>query len=907
MQRNSLVLTQLRDSSDYNNFVGRYYHFPDKYLAQFKALPIEFVYYEGPEHGEGVYYGYGKIVGAPIADKREPGHSFAEIVDYKPFLEPVVYKGADGKSLEVSSPHFNPQNAVRKIPSALLEGICLDGKIRLNFRADAHLIRVLGEQLIASEKVGILELIKNAYDAGASYCRVRIENIPSFLPLGAGETMFPDLSGPVIVIDDDGSGMTRDVIENGWLRPASTIKTAVKETIKHERAKAVEQGTLGAYNQLVSELKKQRGGRIPLGEKGVGRFASHRLGRRLSLRTKVRDVEYEYLLEVDWDKFEEGDDGAVDLETVGVSLTRQKPSRDYGASGSGTQLVIYGGRDGFSWDKGTLESLHRSIVSLNSPNPSPKTEKTNLGFRAFLECPQIGVFSSAERTFSSFEPTFSFDGIVDEDGLLDYTLRFQPPKSVPMPPETTGDKALDLRRADFAYWSIPDTDRLRRPECGEFFLHVDVWYRKAPWITTGGPDGKEFIEYLTNFGGISIFRDGINVFPAEWGAETDWLNLSKRHIKQSFRMSYYNMIGNLEINQSVNIELIDKTNREGLIANRASKDLTQLVHAIIATVIENSFIAKRNEYGKLTGDEERDPKVLTNYTKQGAAVISAISERYPVEDDPYQILDPVGKGAERAAGLVNLSASLKNLKTSIELIQEAQDLLTEQAGYGMAVAVSVHEIAKIAANFYAGVNHLLKSDAPDVKSLSNLKDASASLQSELRRLSPLRAIKGETESTFSIAKAIGFAMEVFRSRLDKASIVVEVNGKDAFPVYGRYGAVVQILSNLLDNSCYWLGMVARSKRKLKILIDPTHRTVIVADSGPGIDSVILPYLFQAGYSMRVPPSGLGLYIVRYYMQSMKGNAYSTLDRERIPELSGAQFTLDFGSVPAQRPVREAKK
>jgi len=59
--------------------------------------------------------------------------------------------------------------------------------------------------------------------------------------------------------------------------------------------------------------------------------------------------------------------------------------------------------------------------------------------------------------------------------------------------------------------------------------------------------------------------------------------------------------------------------------------------------------------------------------------------------------------------------------------------------------------------------------------------------------------------------------------------------------------------------------------------------------------------------MRIPPSGLGLYIVRYYMQSMKGAAYSTVERERIPEMPGAQFTLDFGSVPSERPIREAKK
>jgi signal transduction histidine kinase len=496
--------------------------------------------------------------------------------------------------------------------------------------------------------------------------------------------------------------------------------------------------------------------------------------------------------------------------------------------------------------------------------------------------------------------------LVDENGVLEYTLKFQPSKSVPMSEETTEEAKFDLRKANIEHWSRSDADELRKPECGQFYLHVDVWYRKNPWITSAGPDGKEFIDYLTNFGGISIFRDGINIFPAEWGAETDWLSLSKRHIKQSFRMSYYNMIGNLEIDQTTNIDLVDKTNREGLIANRAYRDLTQLVHATIATVIETKFIAKRDEYNALTGDVVRDPKVLNDYAKQGAAVITEIRERYPVEDDPYKILRPIGKRDERAEGLVNLSTSLKNLQKSVELIQDAQDLLTEQAGYGMAVAVSVHEIAKIAANFYSGVSHLMKANKPNAKNLQDLKEASASLQSELRRLGPLRAIKGESQTEFGIVKAISFVVEVFRARLEKAGIAVEVNAKENFQLYGRYGAVIQILSNLFDNSCYWLGMVPGKTRKIKVRVDPQHRTVTVADSGPGIDGVISPYLFQPGYSLRIPPSGLGLYICRYYMRSMKGDAYSTLDRERIAEMSGAQFTLDFGSVPSERPVGEEK-
>lgn len=906
MQRHGLVLTQLRGSSEYNDFVGRFYHFPEKYIGHFRSLPIEFVYYEGSKNGAGVYFGYGKIEKDPIPDKREPGHYFVEISDYKPFLDPVSHKDAEGKQRESISPHFNPQNAVRKIPTALLEEICLDGKIRLNFQADAHLIKVLGEQLIASEKVGILELIKNAYDAGASTCVVRIEDVPQLPGAGAHESQYSNLPGPVIVVEDNGTGMTRDVIENGWLRPASTIKTVVKETIKQEHDKAVQQGTLGAFQQLIREIKKERGGRIPLGEKGVGRFACHRLGRRLLVKSKIKDLDYEYLLEVDWDKFDGSQSHPRDLEEIGVSLSRQAPSRNYGKENSGTQLVIYGGREGFAWNATTITELHRSIMSLNSPYPSPSASQSEIGFTAKLECPQLGPFDN-EPLSLAFPPTFSFDGVVDDNGSLDYTLRFLPPKSVPMPEQTFNESGFDLRKANISFWKSPAGDALRMPECGSFYMHVDVWYRKSPWIESAGPDGKEFLSYLTNFGGISIFRDRINIFPAEWGTVTDWLGLSTRHIKKGSNMSYYNMIGNVEIDQSANISLIDKTNREGLIENQASKDLKQLVNVITLAIIENEFKAKREEYENLVGDTVRDPRILGDYAKQGAAIITEIKNKYPVADDPYDILQPIGTRIDRTEGLINLSRSLRNLQKSIELIEEAQDLFTEQAGYGMAVAVSVHEIAKIASNFYSGVSHILKSGNNDPESLKSLKEASASLQSELKRLSPLRAIRNETQTEFQISKVIRFALEVFRSRFDQFGISVEMNGQETFDVYGRYGALIQVFSNLFDNSCYWLNMVERGSRKIRIHITSSPRMVIVGDSGPGIDNVIAPYLFQPGYSLRVPPSGLGLYVCRYYMQSMNGNAYVSVHSERLSDLSGAQFTLDFRSVPRTRPVREARR
>ncbi len=905
MKTKCLVLTQSRENNLYNDLLGRTYHFPKKYIGQFKNLPVEFIYYESTKTGEGSYFGYGKISSNPIEDKREKELFFVEISDYKLFSVPVSNKDESGRTREADSPHYNPQNAVREISKELLDEICLDGKILLNFRADAHLIKVLGEQLIASEKVGVLELIKNAYDAGASYCKVRIENIPSLKSVDKSEYLFPEFPGPVIIVEDDGSGMIRDVIENGWLRPASTLKTVIKENIKREREKAAKLGKLGSFNRLILEIRRESKGRIPLGEKGVGRFAASRLGRRLLLKTKVKNLDYEYILDIDWDKFDVGKDGARDLESVGVALSRQKPSREYGENGSGTQLVIYGNREGFTWDEPTIKDLHRSIISLNSPNPSPHKPKSEQGFNAYLECPQIGILST-DNPFNNFPPTFSFNGLVDENGLMDYSIIFQPPNNVPMSKMELQENKYDLRKAKIEYWETVKGGELRKPECGMFYLHVNAWYRRDPWITTSGPDGKNFIDYLTQFGGISIFRDGINIFPAEWGAETDWLKLSKRHIKQAFRMSYYNIIGNLEIDQTENIDLNDKTDREGLIENKAFKDLTQLVIAIITTVIETMFIGKRDEFNNLTGEVIRDPKLLKNFVKQGEVLINSITEKYPLDEDPYQILHNIGNRGERGDNLINLSRSLKNLQKSIDLIQESQDLLTEQAGYGMAVAVSVHEIAKIAANFYAGVSYMLKSKSPELQKLQDLKDASESLQTELKRLSPIRAIKNEAQLEFEINKPINYVVELFHSRIEKLGIKVEVNVKEVFRIYGRYGALIQIFSNFFDNSCYWLSMLPMDARKIIIHIDSKKRTVLIADSGPGIDAIILPYLFQPGYSLRVPPSGLGLYICRYYMQNMKGDVYLTTERERLANMSGAQFTLDFSKVFSERPVGEKK-
>jgi len=428
-------------------------------------------------------------------------------------------------------------------------------------------------------------------------------------------------------------------------------------------------------------------------------------------------------------------------------------------------------------------------------------------------------------------------------------------------------------------------NRVRNPICGSFYIHIDIWYRDNPWIGNTAPD-RDFKNFLADYGGISIYRDGINIYSAELlGEKNDWLDLAQRHSKQTFRISNYHMIGNIELEQDSNLTIVDKTNREGMLNNRAFKDLKELTQAIIYFA-ENGYIGKRDEYKVLSGDLLKDPKSFKNFAKQSAKIISNVNTNYDVAVDPYQLFENIAELSdisERKSRLVNLSNSLKNLEKNLKQIAEVRSMLTEQAGFGLGIAVALHEITKTTNNFYYGILDLIESGKLDNNKLEELKDTSKSFESEILRFSPLRALRNE---------------EPVNRRFGKINIDFNYNKDEDFEIVAKFGALNQILTNLFDNSMYWLDNPKIEDKKIRVKIDSNKRTIIVADSGPGFHESILPYLFQPGASLKFPPSGLGLYICKHYMNQMKkrGDIYLTKESDRIEDLNGAQLILDFSKV-----------
>jgi DNA mismatch repair ATPase MutL len=86
------------------------------------------------------------------------------------------------------------------------------------FKVRARLLEQMGEQLIKSESIALMELIKNAYDADASHCEIEMSNVDN-----KDEGM--------IIVTDDGSGMNYRILEDVWLEIGTSNKADIKKEI----------------------------------------------------------------------------------------------------------------------------------------------------------------------------------------------------------------------------------------------------------------------------------------------------------------------------------------------------------------------------------------------------------------------------------------------------------------------------------------------------------------------------------------------------------------------------------------------------------------------------------------------------------------------------------------------------
>jgi hypothetical protein len=94
-----LILSQKLHRLEYDDIVGEQYHYPRRYWSYVKPGEV-FIYYHPSEKrdAESYYFGMGRI-GTVRPDPEKPGHRYAGIIDYIPFVKPVPFK-RNGEYLE---------------------------------------------------------------------------------------------------------------------------------------------------------------------------------------------------------------------------------------------------------------------------------------------------------------------------------------------------------------------------------------------------------------------------------------------------------------------------------------------------------------------------------------------------------------------------------------------------------------------------------------------------------------------------------------------------------------------------------------------------------------------------------------------------------------------------------------
>lgn len=692
------------------------------------------------------------------------------------------------------------------------------------FRPRARLVSVLGEQLIRDATVGLLELVKNGYDADANHVTVKLLNLS-------------DPEKTVVIVEDDGYGMDLDTILYKWLEPATGHKEEAKK--REERTPK---------------------GRLPLGEKGVGRFAAHKLGHDLTLISRARNKNgalsnVEVVVNIPWDQFENPNAYLSDIQVDYAERTPQ-----HFIDQSGTYMEMRRARS--QWNRRDVERVSRTLRRLMSPFKTPES------FGVSLECPDFPKYENLDAGELLKSAHAELIVIVDESGIAEYEYRFNLP-----PYQTRAEKSerIDLRQR-IKSWKPAN----RKPQCGSFYVALYIWDRASDSLKLSGTNTAD----LNQYNGVAVFRDGIRVLP--YGEpEDDWLEIDHaRYMRTSDAFERKNVVGMVEINQADNRALHDKSNREGFIENNAYFDLRDLMLAVM-NIAYNEFSRDRRE--EIRAGEQKASKELAPAVSQLETSINTVSAALDQTRKMADNFVQQGRIAPEIAQemMLSLQQTGQTLATAVQETKEAaadtinrfdeeREMLLALAGLGLAAERFTHEFARMTREASDLLRDIEKD--PAIQQAIRLKNSIEALGVTLEALrdlvlalGPMFYIRRKTsEKSLDVKTIVEHALLLNKGQIEEHKIVVEISEPEgSLSIKMRRGALTQVFNNLIDNACYWLSRKSEENdRRLRIIVLAGERAVLISDNGPGIHPRDQHRIFDVFFSTKTEGRGLGLFITR---------------------------------------------
>ncbi|MGJ8661102.1 MAG: ATP-binding protein [Bacteroidota bacterium] len=477
-----------------------------------------------------------------------------------------------------------------------------------HFKTRARLINQLGDQLIKNNSIALLELVKNSYDADASFCIVEMEHLL-------------DTKKGNILILDDGIGMSEATIRNVWLEIGTSYKSDLNSKPKLYRSPKFK--------------------RLPLGEKGIGRLGVHKLGRKIEIISKAEGHD-EVTLKIDWDEIE----NSQYIEDLPVTILVSK-SNVFNNS-TGTQIRISKPRD--LWSRALARECARCITSLNSPFESNDSFNANIKIKNSNWLSGIVTHESVMKY-----KLFEFDISMEGNKIVKFKYRFVPWATM----TKLKGREVRLNHAEInKLLRVVDKGKndvdLSQFEIGEVRFRGVIFDRDTHVLSLGVEDKKGFKDYLNSNGGIRVYRDNMRVL--NYGEKgDDWLGVAGRRVNMPTKRVGNNIIlAAVELSREHSTALVEKANREGFVENEAYEVLSKSV----------LFAIERIESLRKSDKEELRTQYGPQKTTQSGAdtmsdlrdVVSKKVKEAPVRDEICRYIDRIESEYESIMGSLMKSA-----------------------------------------------------------------------------------------------------------------------------------------------------------------------------------------------------------------------------------------------------------
>ncbi|TAM83234.1 MAG: sensor histidine kinase [Candidimonas sp.] len=525
-------------------------------------------------------------------------------------------------------------------------------------KVGAHVLVQLGSELVTDVEQAILECVKNAYDADAPGCKIDIDTREVGFKLeegpvnkywgfdGSTESVTVEILGkdgqPLtirpaadnvevirklnytgrITIEDKGDGLEPSQLQSSWLVISRSSKRSAADGRK----------------------SKTRKGRTPLGDKGLGRLGSMKLGDILRIETATSASTTLAVAEFRWADC----NAARTVDQIPVFIASLPNDTHF----KGTRVSVLGLRDLPEWRrKDRVAEITRSLARLISPFEATSTFPVGITLDGNDQSLVSVTDELLKRAVAEFE--FSWKNGEDDSSkrVLVATARFRKRlftsernrKNKERTAKVFGtDRGIGFAESLKSYGRLKpyrkeeiDVDgawfvKLKRtfqwsdmqldtgaaivdpgPLSGAFyFFHLD----KLGTEDEGAPDvdapaaagigiDRQLLKDMT---GISILRDGFRV-----RSQGDWLGLSQSMTSGStYGMRVDNTVGYFALTGEHNYKLVEKSDREGFVEDAAYRGFMQIAKFCRGFANESLEQVRRaldDYYKRISSDNDNPP------------------------------------------------------------------------------------------------------------------------------------------------------------------------------------------------------------------------------------------------------------------------------------------------------------